>query len=195
MTNRLSFHLTLLAAFLALGATAHGQNAVLKPGLWETRMIHQVMDGRDMTAQMAGAQSRMQEIMASMSPTQRQQMQSMMKGRGVGAAGGATRICISPDMAARNTPMVDPKGHCAPAKVSHSGNTTTFDFDCTNEGRHSVGHGQSVASGNTIHTTLDMTMTDARGAHHMQSESEMSYLGADCQGIKPIDQIAKGLQR
>ena len=96
MTNRLSFHLTLLAAFLALGATAHGQNAVLKPGLWETRMIHQVMDGRDMTAQMAGAQSRMQEIMASMSPTQRQQMQSMMKGRGVGAAGGATRSTTIP---------------------------------------------------------------------------------------------------
>jgi hypothetical protein len=178
-----------------LCATAFAENSALKPGLWETRMIHQVMDGRDMTAQMAGAQSRMQAAMANMSPAQRQQVESMMKGRGMGAGGGATRICISPEMASRNTPMVDPKGHCAPAKVSHSGNTTTFDFDCTSEGRHSVGHGQSVASGDTIHTTLDMTMTDARGTHRMQSESEMSYLGAESQGIKPIDQIAKELRR
>ena len=178
-----------------LCATAFAQSPALKPGLWETRMIHQVMDGRDMSAQMAAAQSRMQAAMANMSPAQRQQVESMMKGHGLGAGGSGTRVCISPEMAARNTPMVDPKGRCAPAKVSHSGNTTTFEFDCTSEGQHSVGHGQSVTSGNTIHTTMDMTMTDARGTHHMQSESEMSYLGADCQGIKPIDQIAKGLQR
>jgi hypothetical protein len=30
-----------------------------------------------------------------------------------------------------------------------------------------------------------MKMTDARGRHTMQTESQMRYLGPDCQGIKP----------
>jgi len=41
---------------------------------------------------------------------------------------------------------------------------------------------------------MDMTMTDARGQHSMQTESQMKFLGADCQGVKPADQIARDLQ-
>ena len=36
-----------------------------------------------------------------------------------------------------------------------------------------------------------MTMTDTRGQHTIQNESQMKYLGPDCQGIKPIDELAK----
>jgi hypothetical protein len=37
-------------------------------------------------------------------------------------------------------------------------------------------------------------MTDSKGHHTMQSESEMTYLGSDCHGIKSADQLVKDLQ-
>jgi hypothetical protein len=38
-----------------------------------------------------------------------------------------------------------------------------------------------------------MTMSDSEGRHTMQGESEMTYLGSDCHGIKPVDQLVKGI--
>jgi hypothetical protein len=186
-----------LAMLVALSGTAYAQGSGLKPGLWEVRQIKQVVDGRDMAAQMASAQAQMQQSMAKMSPEQRKQMEAMMGGRGMpqGAAGGGTRICISPAMAARDKPMVDPEGRCEPAKVSRSGNKTSFEFNCTTQGRTTVGKGESTHSGDTVNSRMDMTTTDASGRHTMQSESQMKYLGPDCQGIKPMDQLAKGLGR
>lgn len=181
---------------LTLGTTAHAQGSGIKAGLWELKQIKQIMDGRDMGGQMAAAQAEMQQAMANMSPAQRKQMEAMMGSRGMpaGAAGGAQRICISPAMAASDKPMVDPEGRCEPAKMSRSGNKTSFEFNCTTAGRSMVGKGESTISGDTVNTRMDMTTTDAQGRHTMQSESQMKYLGPDCQGLKPIDQIAKEAQ-
>jgi hypothetical protein len=41
---------------------------------------------------------------------------------------------------------------------------------------------------------MDMTMSGARGTHTMQTESKMKYLGADCKGVKPMDQLVKEIQ-
>jgi len=185
-----------LAVLVTLSTTAFAQGSGLKAGLWEIKQIKQVMDGRDMAAQMAAAQAEMQQAMANMSPAQRKQMEAMMGGRGMpaGAAGGAQRICISPAMAAADKPMVDPEGRCEPAKVSRSGNKTSFEFNCTTQGHSMVGKGESTVSGDLVSTRMDMTTTDAQGRHTMQSESQMKYLGPDCQGLKPIDQIAKDAQ-
>jgi hypothetical protein len=183
-----------LAVLIALSGTAFAQGNVLKPGLWEVKQISQVMDGRDMTAQMASAQARMEQSMAKMTPEQRKQMEAMMGGRAMtqGAGGGGTRICISPAMAARDKPMVDPEGQCEPAKVSRSGNKSSFEFNCNANGRTMVGKGETTVSGDLVNTRMDMTTTDARGSHTMKSESQMKYLGPDCQGIKPMDQLARG---
>ncbi len=188
-----------LAILLVLSGVASAQNSSLKAGLWEMKQIRQVVDGKDMTAQMAAAQKRMQQEMASMTPDQRKQMEAMMKGMGTGSpspgsAGNFTRICISPAMAAKSAPMVDRDGHCAPVKVTRSGNKSTFEFNCTTNGRTTVGSGESTASGDTISTSTNMTVTDARGRHTIQSESQMTYLGSDCQGIKPADQLVKDMQ-
>ena len=175
---------------IMLSGSAFAENYSLKPGLWEVKQIRQVLDGQDMSAQMAAAQAQMQQAMANMSPAQRKQIESRMGSQSMGAGGG-TRICISPAMAARNRPMVDAKGRCEPAKVSHSGNSTHFEFNCTADGRTSVGKGESVASGDTVTTRVDMSVTDARGHHTIHSESQMKYLGPDCEGIKPADQLAR----
>jgi hypothetical protein len=173
-----------LAILVALNGISLAHASNLKAGLWEITPISQIIDGRDMTAEMSQAQAMMQQQMGSLSPAQRAQMQSMM---GKSAPAGGTRICISPAMAARDKPIVDKEGRCEPAMVKRSGNKTSFEFNCTSDGRTSVGKGESIASGDMITTRMDMTMTDARGKHTMHSESKMKYLGADCQGILPAD--------
>jgi hypothetical protein len=159
----------------------------MKAGLWEVKTLKQMMDGQDMKAQMAAAQAQMQQQMASMPPEQRKQMEAMLGRQGMGmGGGGAMRICVSEEMAKRDTPVVDPEGRCQPTKMSRSGNTMRYEVDCTVEGRRSQGKGESTFSGNTIHSRMDMTTTDARGRHTMQSESQMTWLGRDCQGLAPV---------
>ena len=179
-----------LAILLILSNLACAQGSNLKQGLWEVKPISQVRNGKDMTAQMAAAREKMQQSFANMPPEQRKQMEAMMGQHGA-SAGGGTRICVSAAMAARDKPMVDPEGRCEPAKVSRSGNKSSFEFNCTTEGRTMVGKGESTASGDMVTTRMDMTTTDAQGRHTMQSEVQMKYLGSDCQGVKPVDQWVK----
>jgi Protein of unknown function (DUF3617) len=155
----------------------------MKPGLWEMKTIKQVVDGQDMRAQM----QQMQQQMASLPPEQRKQMEAMMGRQGIGMGpGGATRMCISEEMAKRDTPVVDPDGRCQPTKMSRSGNTMRYEIDCTTDGRRSQGKGESTFSGNTVHSRMDMTTSDATGRHTMQTESQMTYLGANCGGLAPV---------
>lgn len=184
---------TLIAAALAVVAVPALAQTIMKPGLWELRTTKQVMDGQDMLAQMAGVQAEMQKMMANMSAAQKKQMEAMM-GKQAGTAGNVHRICISPEMAARDRPMT-PDDRCEPARISRSGNKLSFEFNCTTDGRTMVGKGESILGGDTVNSRMDMVMTDARGKHTMQTESQMKYLGADCQGIKPADQIARELQQ
>jgi hypothetical protein len=175
-----------LAILVILSGTAFAQSN-LKPGLWEVKATRQVMDGRDLTAQMAAASAKMEQAMANMTPEQRKQMEAMMssQGRPQSASGGATRICVSPAMAAKDKPMVDSEGRCEPAKVTRNGNKTSFEFNCTRDGRTQVGSGESTVNGDTVSTRVDMTVTDAQGRHTMQTESQMRFLGTDCHGIRP----------
>lgn len=155
----------------------------MKAGLWEVKTLKQVVDGQDMQAQMR----QMQQQMASLPPEQRRQMEAMMRQQGVGIGpGGATRMCISEEMARRDTPVIDPDGRCQPTKMSRSGNTLRYEFECMIEGRRSQGRGESTFSGNSVHSRMDMLTMDASGRHTMQMESQMTYLGPDCKGLAPV---------
>jgi len=181
----------MIAVALAAATTAMAQTT-MKPGLWELRTTRQIMDGQDMLAQMAGAQAEMQKMMANMSAAQRKQMEAMM-GKQTMQTPNVHRICISPEMAARDKPMT-PDDRCEPAKTSRSGNKVSFEFNCTTDGRTMVGKGESVLGGDAVSSRMDMVTTDARGKHTMQTESQMKFLGSDCQGLKPADQIAREMQ-
>lgn len=184
----------LALALLAVAVSpVFAQGSGIKPGLWEVKIIKQVMDGRDTAAQMASAQAEMQRAMAGMSPAQRKQMEAMMGSHGMPAQGaaGTSRICISPAMAASDKPMVDPDGRCPPASVSRSGNTARFEINCKVDGRTMVGKGESTIASDSVMTRMDMVSTDSSGRHTMQSESQMRYLGPDCGGVKPMDQLIR----
>lgn len=185
---------SILVISLILSSAAFAQTNALKPGLWEVKIVRQVMDGKDMGAQMAAAQAKMQESMAKMSPQQRQQIEQMMKGSGVQSQGGAIRMCISAEMAAKNESWNAQQSQCPPTKVTHSGNKVAYEINCTTNGHTMVGRGESVVSGDKVTVHTDMTMTDAHGKHAMLNDSEMSYLGADCKGLQPVGEIARKMK-
>ena len=184
--------LIVAAAIAVVASSPWAQTTGMKAGLWEVKTLKQVMDGKDMQAQMAAAQAQMQKAMAGMPPDQRKQMEASMSKQGAAmSGGGAVRMCISPEMAARDQPMVDPEGKCEPAKVSRSGSKTSYEFNCKTAGGSMVGKGDSTVAGDTITSRMDMTTTDAKGKHTMQTESQMKFLGADCGTLKPLGQAAR----
>ena len=185
---------TVLGMVVAALSTSVAAQTAMKPGLWEMRTIKHVMDGRDMMAQMAAAQAQMQQMMANMPAGQKEQMEAMMGKQGASAP-NVQRICVSPEMAARDKPVVSADSKCEPSNVSRSGNRMTYQIDCVDQGRTMTGKGESVVTGDTIASKMEMLTTGRDGKHTMQMESQMKYLGADCQGLKPADQIALDLQQ
>jgi hypothetical protein len=182
----------ILLTFIVVVPAAHA-TTLMKPGLWEASVTKQVMDGKDMTAQMNAAQAQMHEQLSKMTPAQRQQMEKMMGGQKMPNM-GAQRLCISPEMASQDKPFMPSDSKCEPVKYQRNGNKVTFELNCTSDGHATVGKGESVTEGDNVTSRMDMTITDARGRHTMQSESQMRYLGSDCQGIKPLDQFVKDIQ-
>jgi hypothetical protein len=178
-------------AFLAIGMAGlaqlgHAQVPGTKAGLWETKIVKNVVDGKDMAAQMSDAQAKLQAKLASLPPDQRAMVEAHMKGAGMN--GNSIRVCISPAMAAKHQIAGDPQGHCPPASVDVSGNTFSFAVNCSYNGHTTVGKGQAVMNGDSIAVHVDMTETDSKGTHTIVADTQMNYLGADCQGIKPLDQ-------
>jgi hypothetical protein len=160
----------------------------LKPGLWETHVTKQVVDGKDMTATINGAAAQLQKMMANLSPDQRAKMEAMMKEHGAAMASGdgAIRMCVSPEMANRDTAWVDPKGHCQPVKLIRSGNQASFEINCAENGNTTTGKGLSTMSGDVVTSQVDMTSHGADGQTHVaHTETEMKFLGADCGALKP----------
>lgn len=180
---------TFLAFAIALAAAGAYAGNTVKPGLWEIRTTKQLMDGEDLMADMAAFPAEMKKMMANAPPAQRKQMEAMMSKQTM-PGDNVHRICISPAMAARDQAMFTSNNECEPAKVGRSGNKMFYEFNCKTRGGTMVGKGESVAAGDSISNKVDMVMTDARGKHTINTESQMKYLGPDCKGIKPADQLA-----
>lgn len=170
---------------LAAAASAHAQVPDAKAGLWETKIVKNVVDGKDMSAQMNDAMAAHQAQLDKLTPEQRAMVMSRMNGMG---GNSAIRTCISPAMAAKHDFGGDAHGHCPSADISVSGNTITFNINCTNQGRTIVGKGQAVMSGDTISRHIDVKETDDKGSHTAVIDMQSTYLGSDCKGVKPLDQ-------
>ena len=179
--------IVLLVGFAALSAIAGGYG--IKPGLWETKIVKQVVDGKDMSAQMTAMASQMQQMMANMPPEQRAKMEEAMKGRGGPKFGdnGTVRLCITPEQANSDRPMVDSRGGCDPATVNRSGNHVSFELHCNSNGSVTTGKGESTITGDLVATSIDMTTKSSDGKTHvMHNESVMNFVGSDCGDVKPV---------
>lgn len=182
---------TLLAMLAAPLLTAQAADTGLKPGLWENKVLKMVIDGKDMADQMAEIMAKRDQMMAALPPDQRARVEAMFKSNGMPqVSDGRFRICVSPAMAKRDTPVIDKDAHCQPAKLTHNGNQSSFEMNCTSNGVTAVGKGTRTVAGDVITTEVDMTTTSANANGKTQvihSEMEMHFIGPDCGDVKPPD--------
>lgn len=97
----------------------------------------------------------------------------------------AMKICITPEMAARNDLPTQTEGDCTTTVTSRSGNTMKMKFVCTQP--PSSGEGTYTFTGDTAYT-MKIAM---RGQHqgkpqNMTMEGQGKWLSADCGAIKPM---------
>lgn len=176
------------AALTALTVHAAGQG--LKAGLWEIRLTKRVVDGRDMTAQLAAStaqlRQQMQQAIASAPPGQQTRLEATLKRLNGGSIGH--RQCVSPEMARRNTPVIDPHGHCQPAEVIRRGDVGSFQFSCRTDGLTIAIKGEATYEADRVSTRTDLTRTSADGTKEVTHlESVMTYLGPECGDARPRD--------
>lgn len=174
-------------AGLLLLAVTYAAGLGLKPGLWDVRLVHQIVDGHDVSQQLTESIAKAQTALAHLPPDQRARVQAMLDAAGVSTDSNASfRICISPEMAASDLPVLDKDSSCRPTLVSHNGNHTAFRIDCTAHDTHVQGEGDAVSSGDVITTHAKITTTAADGSKHlMQNETQMQYVSADCGSLRP----------
>lgn len=171
----------LIVLLSGTGAWAQG----IRPGLWE--MQHK-MGGNP---QMDQAMAQMQKQMAAMSPAQRKQMEAMMGQQGMsmpspGTGGGmAMKVCITPEMAARNEMPSQQEGQCTSTVTSRSGNTLKMAFTCQNP--PSSGEGTYTFSGDTAYTMKMVMNTTRKGKpESMTMDGQGKWLSASCGAVKPL---------
>ncbi|HZV54951.1 MAG TPA: DUF3617 domain-containing protein [Rhodocyclaceae bacterium] len=184
---------SILAVALAMSAAGTLAETMVKSGLWEVRVVRQIMDGRDVTALMPVALAGMQQMIASMTPEQRKQVEVTL-GKKAAIVSTAQRICISPEMAAGDKPLLPPDVRCEPTAFNRGGSRVTFEFRCADQGRTVTGKGESLLASEDVATRIDLVMNDASGRHTMQNESQAKFVGADCGSLKPADQVAREMQ-
>jgi Tfp pilus assembly protein PilV len=191
--QRISLTAAALLATLAAVLPVQAVDTGMKPGLWESKSIKLVVDGRDMSEQMAAMMAKRDQMMAALPAEQRAKMEAMFKSNGIGQGNDGFQICVSPAMAKRDTPVIDKEGRCQPVKLTRTGNQTSFEINCAVRGVTTTGKGVSTIGSDTISTQVDMTTTNANAGGKTQvihSESEMHFVGPDCGDLKPPDALA-----
>jgi hypothetical protein len=166
------------------GAASQAQN--IQPGLWE---ITTHMQGGS-SDKMAASMEKMQKEMANMPPDQRKMMQDMMAKQGVqmgSAAGGgiSMKVCMTPEMAARNELNSGQRGDCKHTSTPRLDNRMKYSFVCTNPA--SSGEGEVTFRGREGYSTkMSITSTVKGKPEKMDIQGEGKWLGKDCGNIKPL---------
>lgn len=175
--------MTVIVPVLMGASTAHAQST--KPGLWE---INNKMAGH---AQMDSAMAQAQKQMAALPPDQRKMMEAMMGKQGISmptaSAGGgmAMKICITPEMAARNDMPNQQEGDCTTSITSRTGNSMKAKFVCTHP--PTTGEGTYTFSGDTAYT-VDMKINTTQNGkpETMTLQGGGKWLSGSCGSVKPF---------
>lgn len=177
--------LAVLAVLAATAGTAHAQNQ--RPGLWE--MTHKTGGNAEMDASMA----RMQKQMAAMPAEQRKQMEAMMGGNLPTAAadGGMTmKVCLTPEMAARNEVPRQTEGDCTTTITSRTTASMKMAFVCTNP--PSKGEGTYTFPSDKAYTMAMTISAERKGKPStMTLNGSGKWLSADCGNVKPVEMPKK----
>jgi len=189
----------LSVVLLSIAASAALADSGMRPGLWEMRIVKNVVNGHDTVADMSAMSAKMAAQMEKLSPQQRAQMSAMMGQGGIGmsmgqggmglpgSSAGAIQMCITADMAKRGVPVGEKEGSCQPANVQGSGGHMTYTLNCDSHGTKITGTGESTISEDKVTTRSNSTVVDHGQTYQMQNETEFKFLKSDCGAVKPID--------
>jgi hypothetical protein len=188
-----------LCAALIAGA-AHAADAPdLKPGLWETRPLKLATDGRDMLPQM---RERMNKQLAALSPAERKEVDTL-----VGVQGGdpmVQRLClraglnVSDDLL-RSRLLGIPDCGGTP-EYRRDGSRIHVQVACQNDWLTTAIQSEIVTDGERITARTGATLTTVASGKakatvtRLEIETQMTFIGGDCGGLKPLDQIAREMQ-
>ena len=174
----------LAAAPLALSCLVASAQTV-QPGLWEHSFQIKTQGGK-----MEAAMAQMQQQMASMPPEQRKMMEQMLaqQGIGLGAKGQSVKVCITPEMAAKQElPQQD--GDCKQDIVQRSANSMKFKFSCKPDKDRgpTSGEGEVTFISPTAYTSKSVINTTIEGKpERMNMDMAGKWLSKDCGAIKPV---------
>lgn len=169
-----------LTSLVALSAPAVAQSTA--PGLWQ---VENKMGGNP---ELERAMAQLQAQLAAMPPAQRKQMEAMMgkSGASMGAGGAMTvKVCITPEMAARQQLPSQTQGNCTSKIVSRSSNTLKMSFACTDP--VSSGEGTYTFTGDKAYTVKMAIQSVSQGKpQNITMDGKAQWLAADCGAVKPI---------
>lgn len=171
--NRLALLLPL--AIVAASAAAVAQVPPIKPGLWQVQSDRSV-DGKPAPD--------MSERLKNLPPAARQQMEAMMKQRGVDTSGGGTRICMTRETLAQGG-WNETNPRCKTEFGERSTSAWKWRSVCTQP--DSTSDGETVFhSPESYTTTLNSTVQVKGQARSSKHVAKMLWVGADCGDVKPL---------
>lgn len=178
--RRAALPLVLLAPLVLFAQPAMAQK--LKAGVWETNNKMGAGGGK-----LQQAMAMVQQQIAGMSPEQRARIEGAMANQGVVLSndGVIAKVCITPEMAARQELPVQQGSHgsCSFQHAAVVGNTMQYSFSCTNP--QARGEGTATLLSPTAYTASTRVTTTATGASEtVNIESSARWLGADCGSVK-----------
>ncbi len=176
-----------LLVLFAAAAPAQAQTAPpIKPGLWQLSSEREV-DGKKMPDPM--------ERMKDLPPEARQQMEAMMKQRGIDmGAGGAQKICHTRESLDqgrwRGANDDNAEARCKTDITQRSGNAWKWHSSCKQPDAEM--DGEAVFANPENYTVKTLMTTQRQGqARTMRMTITARWVGADCGGLKPVQPPAR----
>lgn len=171
--------LSLVAAALSLaGPAAHAQDAPpIKPGLWQMKMANEI-DGQKAPD--------VAEMMKSVPPEMRKQMETMMKERGVDMSGGGGTQRICQDKASLDQGRwTGEQGRCKTDIVSRSASVWKWRSVCTGPDSETDGEAR-FAGPESYAVTARSTMRVSGQVRTTNTTITAQWVSANCGDLKPI---------
>jgi hypothetical protein len=173
-----------IPSFLFTGASWGA--GMMKQGLWEVTTKSDAMKN-----------------MPKISPEQMEKMRQMgIQVPQMSDGGMVTKMCVSKAMSEREQPLTGAPGEsggkqgmyqsgCEHKNFQRTGNSFSVDIVCDGPHMKGTGSAKGSFSGDSFTSTYDFQGTSDSKAviHHMESSAK--YLGADCGGVRPLDEFMK----
>ena len=149
----------------------------VKPGLWQAAVE---TPGLAVPANLPGIPP---EALARMTPQQREQIESALKGRG-GASAMTTRFCMSPDQVKQSRPVAPVDSSCEYKVVSSSAAKQQLHLDCKKDAEARTGD-VTMERVDSEHINMTTTVQTSAAGQPMTVKTSLKWLAADCGAVKP----------